>query len=260
MPPLGRLGDLRCPLAPQTVTQAGLEDGALTDLAAKFAYTSSRFTANWLGDRLHVPPEVAAEIAMQLLTDGLAEETMSGTRAQPVYRITDRGRRHAERATEVCGYLGPAPVSLQAYAAMVQWEFARAPAVKPEHVAAALSGLVLSPRAVELAGLAVSSGRSLFIHGPSGNGKSSLGRRIHAALQGDIWVPHSVSVRDSVIRLYDDQIHQRVAFEGDRTSAIDRRWVRVRRPMVVVGGELTLEYLDLIYSPSLRYYEAPPHL
>src|SRR6185437_810250 len=66
--------------------------------------------------------------------------------------------------------------------------------------------------------------------------------------------------RNSVIRLFDEQIHERVSFDGDRSSAIDQRWIRVRRPLVVVGGELTLEYLDLIYSPWLRYYEAPPHL
>src|SRR5205085_704828 len=76
----------------------------------------------------------------------------------------------------------------------------------------------------------------------------------------DFWIPYSISVRDSVIRLFDEQVHQRVSFEGDQSPAIDRRWVRIRRPLVVVGGELTLEYLDLVYSPSLRYYEAPPHL
>ena len=101
---------------------------------------------------------------------------------------------------EVCGYVGPAPVSLEAYSAMLRWQFANTPEVKPEHVTAALSGLVLAPQAVQLAGLAVSSGRSLFVYGPSGNGKSSLGRQIHAALQGDYWIPYCISVGNSVIR------------------------------------------------------------
>src|SRR5204862_3452009 len=93
-----------------------------------------------------------------------------------------------------------------------------------------------------------------------GNGKSSLGRQIHAALSGDYWIPYCISVRNSVIRLFDEQIHQRVEVAGDKSGAIDQRWVRIRRPLVVVGGELTLEFLDLIYSPTLRTYEAPPHL
>src|SRR5262249_28946797 len=106
----------------------------------------------------------------------------------------------------------------------------------------------------------VSSGRSLFVYGPPGNGKSSLGRQIHAALPGDYWIPYAINVGESVIRLFDSHVHQRVEGLGLVADAIDQRWVRVRRPLVVVGGELTLELLDLVYIPSGRYYEAPPHL
>jgi DNA-binding MarR family transcriptional regulator len=260
LPPMGRLGDLMCPRAPQTIAEARLDDGFLVELAVKFAYTINRFTTEWLGERLHVCPPLASALVTQLLNEGLIEETMMTSGGKPTYRVTDRGRKHAERAMEVSAYLGPAPVSLEAYSAMLRWEFARTPEVKPEHVTAALSGLVLTQRAVEMAGLAVSSGRSLFVYGPSGNGKSSLGRQIHSALRGDFWIPHCIAVRSNVIRLFDEQVHQRVPFVGDNSPAIDQRWVRIRRPLVVVGGELTLDYLDLVYSPSLRYYEAPPHL
>jgi hypothetical protein len=260
LPPMGRLGELRCPRAPQTIAEARLEERALTDLAIKFAFTINRFAADWLCDRMRVAPALATDIVQELIGEGQIEETMMGSRERPIYRITERGRQQAARAMEVCAYLGPAPVSLDAYSAMTRWQFAATPEVKPEHVAASLSNLVLSPRAVELAGLAASSGRSLFIYGPSGSGKSSLGRQIHSAIRGDIWVPHCVAVRDTVIRVFDEGVHQRVDLGGDYAAAIDQRWVRVRRPMVVVGGELTLEYLDLVYSQSLRYYEAPPHL
>src|SRR5262249_7872136 len=155
------------------------------------------------------------------------------------YRITDRGREHASRAMETCGYIGPAPVRLEAYAAMLRWQFANSPQVKPEHVVTALSGLVLSPKAAQLAGLAVSSGRSLFIYGPPGNGKSSLGRAIHSALVGDCWIPYSISLGESVLRLFDPHVHQRVEVANERAGAIDPRWVRIRRPLVIVGGELT---------------------
>jgi hypothetical protein len=259
LPPLGRLGDLLCPRAPQSIADARLEDRALTDLAVKFAHTINRFTADWMGERLHVSPTLADAVIIDLATEGLVEETLMGSSGRAVYRITERGRQQAMRAHEVCGYLGPAPVSQDTYAAMLRWQFTHTAPVKAEHVADALGNLVLSPRAVEMAGLAVTSGRSLFIYGPSGNGKSSLGRQIYGALRGDIWVPYCISVRNSVIRLFDEQIHQRVEIPGN-SAAIDQRWARVKRPMVVVGGELTLEYLDLVYSPSLRYYEAPPHL
>jgi DNA-binding PadR family transcriptional regulator len=260
LPPLGRLGELYCPRAPQTIAEARLEDRALTDLALKAAFAINRFTEDWLCERLLISPTLAAAVAMKLASEGLIEETMLSTAERHTYRLTEAGHKQSARAMEVCGYVGPAPVSLEAYSAMVRWEFARTPEVKPEHVTAALADLVLSPRAVELAGLAISSGRSLFVYGPSGNGKSSLGMHLHGALRGDFWVPYCISVRNSVIRLFDEQVHQRVAFEGDQSAAIDRRWVRTRRPLLVVGGELTLDYLDLVYSPSLRYYEAPPHL
>ena len=128
---------------------------------------------------------------MQLLAiDGLVEELWQTGQDSSHYKITQRGRELAGRLLEVGGYIGPAPVRLEAYAAMLRWQFANTPPVQPEHVTAALSGLVLSPKAAQLAGLAVSSGRSLFVYGPPGNGKSSLGRQIHAALQGDYWIPY----------------------------------------------------------------------
>jgi predicted ATPase with chaperone activity len=260
LPPLGRLGNLYCPRAPQSIAEARLEDRALVDLALKAAFTINRFTEDWLCERLLVAPALAAAVALQLSAEGMIEETMSSTSDRHVYRLTDSGHKQAARALEVCGYVGPAPVSLESYAAMLRWEFAHTPEVKPEHVTAALADLVLTPQAVELAGLAISAGRSLFVYGPSGNGKSSLGLHLHGALRGDFWVPYCISLRNSVIRLFDEQVHQRVPFEGDQSAGIDRRWVRIRRPLVVVGGELTLDYLDLVYSQALRYYEAPPHL
>jgi hypothetical protein len=260
LPPMHRVGDLLAPKAPSDIASAGLEDGVLTDLAVKLAYTVARFTTDWVAKQLHLSVPLAAAVLEKLCYDGLVEETLKTSETRSHYRITQRGREHGGRSLEVCAYLGPAPVRLEAYAAMLRWQFANTPEVRPEHVASALSGLVLSSKAMQLAGLAVSSGRSLFVYGPSGNGKSSLGRQIHAALVGDYWIPYCISIRNSVIRLFDEQVHQRVPVATERPGTIDNRWVRIRRPLVVVGGELTLDYLDLIYSPTLRYYEAPPHL
>jgi predicted ATPase with chaperone activity len=260
LPPMIQVGDLIAPKAPQDVAAARLEEGALTDLAVKLAYTAARFSTEWVGKRLNLSVELARDVLEQLCRDGLAEEVMQTSQGRSHYKITERGREHGGRLLEVCAYIGPAPVSLEAYSAMLRYQFAHTPPVKPEDVTAALEGLVLTHQATQLAGLAVSSGRSLFVFGPPGNGKSSLGRQIHAALPGDYWIPYAIGVGNTIIRLFDEQVHQRIEVPGDDPDLIDQRWVRVRRPLVVVGGELTLEFLDLIYSPTLRYYEAPPHL
>jgi len=260
LPPMFRVGDILAPKAPQDVASAALEEGTLADLAVRLAFTVARFNTESLCKRLHLSLPLAAEVLDLLCREAMLEETLKVSATKSNYRITQRGREHASRLLDVCRYIGPAPVSLNAYSAMLRWQFASTPQVQPEHVTAALSGLVITPKAAQLAGLAVSSGRSMFVYGPPGNGKSSLGRQIHAALSGDYWIPYCISVGNSVIRVFDEQIHQIVDIPGERAGSIDQRWVRIRRPLVVVGGELTLELLELIYSPTMRYYEAPPHL
>jgi hypothetical protein len=260
LPPLHRVGDLVAPRAPQEIAAAGLEEATLTGLVLKLGYTVGRFTTEWLARHLHLSSELTNELLGKLCLEGQIEQLWQTSQASAHYKITEHGLAHATRLLEVCGYIGPTPVRLDAYAAMLRWQFASAPPVLPEHVASALSGLVLSPKAAQMAGLAVSSGRSLFVYGPPGNGKTSLGRQIHAAMQGDYWIPYAISVGDTVIRVFDEQCHQRVEVPQDRHGTVDQRWVRIRRPLVVVGGELTLDLLDLIFIPSQRYYEAPPHL
>src|SRR5205085_11815622 len=105
------------------------------------------------------------------------------------YAASQRGRERAAGLLEISGYIGPAPVSLAAYTALLEWQVAQAPAVMPGDVAASLADLVLPEEAELMAGLAASSGRSLFLYGPPGNGKTSLGRTLHDALQGDLWIP-----------------------------------------------------------------------
>lgn len=258
LPPLHRVGELIAPRAPQDLAAARQEERALADMIVKLAYTVPRFTTDWVGKQLHLSLRIVDELLQKLCFEGLVEQLMQTSKGSAHYKITEQGREQAARLLEICGYVGPAPVRLENYAAMLRWQFANTPPVQPENVTAALSGLVISPKAAQFAGLAVSSGRSLFVYGPPGNGKSSLGRQIHAALPGDYWIPHAISVGESVIRLFDAHVHQRAATEWPET--VDQRWVRIRRPLVVVGGELTLDLLELIFIPSQRYYEAPPHL
>jgi hypothetical protein len=238
----------------------GVEAAVLADLALKAAYTTPSFNTEWAARRLLLPQVLVGELLEGMREERLLEILGDAGPFGFRYAATQRGRERAARLLEVSGYVGPAPVSLAAYTALLEWQVARAPAVIPEHLAASLSDLVLPEQAELLAGLAASSGRSLFLYGPPGNGKTSLGRALHAALQGALWIPHCIGIDSNIIRVFDPHCHRPADEPADSSWAIDRRWVRIRRPHIVGGGEMTLESFDLTYSPSLRYYEAPLHV
>ena len=115
LPPMGKLGDVACPRAPQTIEDAGLDAGTLVDLAVKFGYTINRFNADWLVERMCVSPTLASAIVQQVLMEGLIEETMLSTGGKATYRVTERGRRHAERGSGRCPRRGPGPLPSAAH-------------------------------------------------------------------------------------------------------------------------------------------------
>jgi hypothetical protein len=262
LPPLLPIGNELAPKAPTNPRDAGVSPAVLRDLALKAAYTVPQFTTEWAARQLCLTQVLVGDLLEQMRNEQLLEILGSSGPFGFRYAISGRGRERAARLLEVSGYIGPAPVSLQAYTAMIEWQLARAPEVTRQHVAESLSELVLPEADALLAGLAASSGRSLFVFGPPGNGKTSVGRLIHQALQGDLWIPHCIGIEENIVRVYDAQLHQAVdgADASPSLGAIDRRWVKIRRPLIIGGGEMTLESFDLTYSPTLRYYEAPLHL
>ncbi len=259
-PAMISIGAEFAPSAPTDLRTTGLDPAVVSHLALKAAYTVPQFTTEWASRRLHLPQSVVGEVLEQLRSDSMLDILGSSGPFGFRYAISGRGRDRAARLMEISGYVGPAPVSLDDYTASVEWQVTHSPEVQPEHVAGSLSQLVLGQEAAMLAGLAVSSGRSLFIFGPPGNGKSSVGRMIHNALRGDLWIPHCIGIEENIIRVYDPHVHQTVEGSDQRFQTTDRRWVHIRRPLVIAGGEMTLDSLDLIYSPALRYYEAPVQL
>ena len=255
-----QVGNQFAPGAPVSIRDTGLDASLLNDLAIKSAYTVAQFTTEWASRRLHLPQllvgKILEQLSAEMLLDILGQAGPFGFR----YSISQRGREQAVRLLEVSGYVGPAPVSLDSYNAALAWQLDRFPKVSPERATAALSGLVVPNEVAQLAGLAVCSGRSLFLFGPPGNGKSSLGRALHDALSGELWIPHCIGIGASVIQLFDPLCHQPVEVNTELQRTVDHRWIKIRRPLLVAGGEMTIGSLDLTYIPSLRSYEAPLHL
>jgi hypothetical protein len=233
----------------------------LSDLFLKLAGTAASFTTEWAANSLCLPMSIVNDLLDQLRRDKLIEVLGDAGRLGYRLAITERGRMHAAHLMKVCGYVGPAPVALEEYTASLDWQLAHLPRVTPQAAAAAIEHLVLADAAVEIAGLAGSSGRSLFLYGPPGNGKTTLAHLLHNALKGLLWVPHCIGVGGDVIVVFDPEIHRRAARDLPKDMALrtDRRWVCTQRPFVVAAGELTLDALELVYSPG-GYYDAPMHV
>lgn len=127
--------------------------------------------------------------------------------------------------------------------------------VLPEFVKNALSNLVLPDMTLQTIGLVAKSRRTLFMFGEPGNGKTSIAVALHSAQTGEIWIPYAIEVDNQIIKMFDQHNHVQVETNGD--DGYDKRWIKIKRPLVIVGGEMTIETMDLIYSPTVRYYEAP---
>lgn len=253
------LEDGIAPAEPVIPEETGIDATVLRNLSLKLAHTTRGFTTTWAAERLCLRENIVDDLLQDLVRDGYLEIRGEQDAFSFRYSITGRGSAEASRLREVSGHAGPAPVSVDSYSEILLRQLDRLPPVRPGDVAEAVREMVLPEDAVRVAGVAVASGRSLFLHGPAGNGKTSLGRLLHGALSGSIWIPRAIGVEDQVIRVFDPLCHERIP-GSDSVQGVDRRWVRIRRPLIVLGGELLLEHLDLAHSPSLRMYEAPVHM
>ena len=167
LPPLVRVGNLIAPKAPQDIASTGLEERVLADLLVKWGFTETRFFTECVAEKLHLSPTLAHKVLERVCLDGTVEQLWQTGQGLHHYRITPEGRQHAARLLEICGYIGAAPVSLEAYTAMLRWQFANTPHGAGRAGYRRSLGTCLTPKAAQFAGLAVSSGRSLFLFGPA---------------------------------------------------------------------------------------------
>jgi predicted ATPase with chaperone activity len=244
------------PPIPESIEETGLSHQFLADLALKTAATESSLTTATIAERLCLPLPLVEQLMQHLYREKLVEIRGSVGFNNNRYALLDRGWEQLKRLLEISGYVGPAPVSLTAYSAMMRSQAQPEDLVGPDQVADAFSDLVLPDSLLQTLGFAINSRRSLFISGIPGTGKTSVAERINNALQTPIWIPFAVSIDEHVVNIYDMHNHERI-FDEDNFDDYDKRWLRISRPLIIVGGEMTLESTDLIYNSAARYYEAP---
>ncbi|MCG3161585.1 MAG: hypothetical protein JMDDDDMK_02774 [Acidobacteria bacterium] len=244
------------PPVTESIEATGLSFQFLADLALKISATESTLTTATISDRMCLPLTLVEQMMQHLYREKLVEIRGSVGFSNNRYALLDRGWDQLKRVMEISGYVGPAPVSLAAYSAMMRSQAQPEELIGPDQVADAFHDLVLPDSLLQTLGFAINSRRSLFISGIPGTGKTSVAERINNALLTPIWVPYAVAIDEHVINIYDAHNHDRTLDE-DNFDVFDRRWLRIARPLIIVGGEMTLESTDLIYNRAARYYEAP---
>jgi predicted ATPase with chaperone activity len=262
--------DRFAPAAPRTIEDTGLNVGFLADLVLKVLYFEGYISGYEVAEAIRLPfKNITDRILEFLKRDRFIEVKGSsgGAYAEAAYEyvITGTGIERAREIMDRSQYAGPAPVPLESYKTAIRKQALQNLAVGPSQVRNALSHLVLSDRVLGQIGPAVNSSRSIFLFGHPGNGKTTIAEAIgFMILQDEMSIPHAVEVNGQVIKVFDavshkaipDQEINKYGLVGD-TPRLDRRWIRIRRPVVVTGGELTLESLDLNWDGVTKYYEAP---
>ena len=253
------------PQAPNTLEEAGLSLDLMTQLTLKHLHFSGELKGSDVAARLGVNFPVV-EPALEFLKVQHQVEIAGGAitgAASYRYRITDAGRTRVALFLRTNQYVGKAPVPYEQYRRYMKDFVASAPRTATrDRVREALSHLVVSQPVLDQLGPAINSGHSMFVYGPPGNGKTVIAQAIRKLLTGDIAIPHAIEVEGAIIRFFDPVSHEPIADVDDReqldiSCRQDRRWVRCKRPMVMVGGELTLTALELSYNPATGFYRAP---
>jgi hypothetical protein len=247
------------PPVPEDLEEAGISEAFLRDLALKSVAELPEVTTAAVAERLQLPCALAEEILYRLYRKKLIEMRLQSNPGATRYAMLAQGWERLLRLESQDGYRGPAPVSLADYSHMVRLQAGPSQPTSIEAVRAAFSDLVLPESLLQTLGCVINSRSSLFLTGLPGTGKTAVSERINAALGGSIWIPYAVEIDGYIIRIFDSRCHRAIT---KKTSNLehDRRWIEIERPVVRMGGELTLENTALVWSKTLRSYEAPFHL
>jgi hypothetical protein len=249
------------PVEPASFDKAGLTDTEVEALVLKFLLARGDATGREIADQVKLPFILIDELLRGIKGEQLVVHRGAAPMNDFQYQLSDLGRERARRYWSHCTYFGSAPVSLADYIESVRAQSLTAQQPSAVQLRQAFGDLLLSERMMDRLGPAVNSGRGLFLYGAPGNGKTSIAERVTRVFGQEVWIPRAIGIDGEIMRLYDPVNHETLPLEAcaglyDQRK-IDKRWVRVRRPTIIAGGELTMSSLEVTINTSTGICEAP---
>lgn len=249
------------PPEPASITAAGLVGSEVEALTLKFLNARAEATGREISDQVKLPFRLIDPLLQSMKLERLVAHRGSSMMNDYVFELTDSGRERARKLSQHCSYFGSAPVTLKSYIDSVSAQTITSEQPTEKDLHRAFSDLLINKRMLAKLGPAISSGRGMFLFGFPGNGKTSIAERITKAYGETVWIPRCIGIDGDIMRLFDPSLHEEVPLEAETGlidhQAYDKRWVRIKRPTVVVGGELTMDALEVTLNTITNVSEAP---
>lgn len=249
------------PKAPRSIQELGITETAIEELIVKFLLARGESTVREIADQIAIPLNLIEGIINYMKKEQVLGYVGQAALNDYVCKLTELGRERGKRFNQFCSYFGAAPVTFEQYVDSINAQTMNDQNPSEADLKRAFSDLLIDPAMLMKLGPAVNSGKGMFLFGYPGNGKTSIAERVTAAFGKYIWIPKAITIDRDIIRLFDPMSHVAAPIEKMEgllaDNSIDKRWIRIERPTIVVGGELTMDHLEIAYNPMTGISEAP---